>query len=120
MVEPSSLCPTCQTALDSRVLGGLCPRCVSGWMLADSPPAPLRDGVTTSGLPVSRLGDYELLAELGRGGMGIVYRARGAILGRIVALKLMHRALSEKPAHAARFPREAALAASLRHPGIVA
>jgi tetratricopeptide (TPR) repeat protein len=120
MPETVSLCPSCQAPLDPRVLGGLCPRCVSGWMLADSPPAPLRDGVTTSGLPVSRLGDYELLAELGRGGMGIVYRARQASLDRVVALKLMHRALSEDPEHAARFLREARVAASLRHPGIVA
>ena len=89
-------------------------------MLADSPPAPLRDGVTTSGLPVSRLGDYELMAELGRGGMGVVFRARQTSLDRIVAIKLMHRALSEDRAHAARFLREARVAASLRYPGIVA
>ena len=60
-------CPSCQAILDTRVLGGLCPRCVSGWMLADSPPAPLAGGVTAPGLPASRLGDYELLAELGAG-----------------------------------------------------
>ncbi len=89
-------------------------------MLADSPPAPLRDGVTTSGLPVSRLGDYELMGELGHGGMGVVYRARQSSLDRIVALKLMHRPLSEDREHAARFLREARVAASLRHPGIVA
>lgn len=117
---PAPLCPSCRAPLDSRVLGGLCPRCVSGWMLADSPPAPLRDGVTTSGLPVSRLGDYELLGELGRGGMGIVFRTRQTSLDRVVALKLMHRPLSEDRAHAARFLREARVAASLRHPGIVA
>src|SRR6185369_9964579 len=71
-------------------------------------------------LPMSRLGDYELLLELGRGGMGIVYRARQSSLDRIVALKLMHRSLSEDREHAARFLREARVAASLRHPGIVA
>jgi tetratricopeptide (TPR) repeat protein len=120
MPNAAPLCPSCQAPLDSRVLGGLCPKCISGWMLADSPPVPLRDGVTTSGLPISRLGDYELLAELGRGGMGIVYRARQSSLDRIVALKLMHRSLSEDREHAARFLREARVAASLRHPGIVA
>lgn len=119
---PASIpvCPTCAAPLDPRVLGGLCARCVSGWMLADSPPAPLADGATASGLPVSRLGDYELLAELGRGGMGVVYRARQGSLDRIVALKLMHAALAADSGHAARFLREARMAASLRHPGIVA
>jgi tetratricopeptide (TPR) repeat protein len=52
--------------------------------------------------------------------MGIVYRARQSSLDRIVALKLMHRPLSEDREHAARFLREARVAASLRHPGIVA
>lgn len=120
MLQNAPVCPTCLATLDARVLGGLCPRCVSGWMLEDSPPAPLRDGVTTSGLPVSRLGDYELHGELGRGGMGVVYRAHQTSLDRIVALKLMHRPLSEDREHAARFLREARVAASLRHPGIVA
>lgn len=120
MLRNAPVCPTCLATLDPRVLGGLCPRCVSGWMLADSPPAPLREGVTTSGLPASRLGDYELLGELGRGGMGVVFRARQGSLDRIVALKLMHQTLSEDREHAARFLREARVAASLRHPGIVA
>ncbi len=120
MLRNAPVCPTCLATLDPRVLGGLCPRCVSGWMLEDSPPVPLREGVTSSGLPASRLGDYELLGELGRGGMGVVFRARQGSLDRVVALKLMHRGLSEDRGHAARFLREARVAASLRHPGIVA
>lgn len=89
-------------------------------MLADSPPAPVREGASASGLPVSRLGDYELWEEVGRGGMGVVFRARQTSLDRVVALKLMHQALSDDGGHAARFLREARVAASLRHPGIVA
>lgn len=120
MPDSPPICPSCSAPLDPRVLGGLCPRCVSGWMLGDSPPAPLRDGLTASGLPMSRLGDYELLQEVGRGGMGVVFRARQTSLDRVVALKLMHQVLNEDGEHAARFLREARVAASLRHPGIVA
>ena len=64
------------------------------------------------------LGDFELVRELGRGGMGVVYEAVQTLLGRTVALKLLppHRALS--PRSLAMFRREATLAASLDHPGI--
>jgi serine/threonine protein kinase len=62
-------------------------------------------------------GKFELLQEVGRGGMGVVFRARDTTLGREVALKLLQ-GLSD-PDAVARFQREAQLAARLRHPGIV-
>ncbi|RMG09541.1 MAG: serine/threonine protein kinase, partial [Planctomycetota bacterium] len=67
----------------------------------------------------ARLGPFELLEELGRGGMGIVYRARDLDLGREVALKLLSPELARRPVELARFRREAALASKLRHPRIV-
>jgi serine/threonine protein kinase/formylglycine-generating enzyme required for sulfatase activity len=76
----------------------------------------LRQESTPDERPV--LGDFELVRELGRGGMGVVYEAIQTLLGRTVALKLLppHRALS--PRSLAMFRREATLAASLDHPGI--
>ncbi len=113
-------CPTCQAPLDPRVLGGLCPRCTSSWLLEDAPGPAAPPRATVSGLPLRVLGDYELLEELGHGGMGTVYRARQRSLDRMVALKLMHSPLLASRDYQHRFLREARLAASLRHPGIVA
>ncbi|MBI3131126.1 MAG: serine/threonine-protein kinase [Acidobacteria bacterium] len=66
----------------------------------------------------SSLGPYEILAPLGAGGMGEVYRARDTRLGREVALKVLPPAFAEDPNRLARFQREANLLASLSHPRI--
>ncbi|MBI2932005.1 MAG: protein kinase, partial [Planctomycetes bacterium] len=62
---------------------------------------------------------YELLEELGRGGMGVVYRARDRTLGREVAVKMLRRDGEEKPHLLARMMREARVVATLEHPNIV-
>jgi eukaryotic-like serine/threonine-protein kinase len=63
--------------------------------------------------------DYELLALLGKGGFGRVYRVRDLHLERLVALKVLHPALTQDPEVVERFRREAQLAARLSHPNIV-
>jgi serine/threonine protein kinase len=68
----------------------------------------------------SRLGAYEVLAPLGAGGMGEVYRARDSRLGRDVAIKVLPTAFAADPDRLARFEQEARAAASLNHPNILA
>ena len=68
---------------------------------------------------VNKLGKYELLGELGRGAMGIVYRARDPIINRFVALKTITTGLANNPDLLQRFYREAQSAGGLQHPNIV-
>src|SRR5437764_15086466 len=70
-------------------------------------------------LPGSRLGPYEILAPLGAGGMGEVYRARDPKLGRDVAIKVLPEDVAQDAERLARFDREARSLASLNHPNIV-
>ena len=71
------------------------------------------------GLIGKRLGRFLITAELGRGGMATVYRARDPQLGRDVALKVMHGVFAGRPELEARFRREASAVAAIRHPSIL-
>ncbi|HYA28021.1 MAG TPA: protein kinase, partial [Acidobacteriota bacterium] len=70
--------------------------------------------------PGTKLGPYEILAAIGAGGMGDVYRARDTNLGRDVAIKVLPDAFARDAARMARFSREAKLLAALDHPNIAA
>src|SRR6202163_4642460 len=68
----------------------------------------------------TRLGQYEILAPIGAGGMGEVYRACDTKLKRDVAIKVLPEAFARDPERMARFQREAEVLASLNHPNIAA
>ena len=70
--------------------------------------------------PGDRLGPYRIVAPLGAGGMGEVYRARDTRLDRDVAVKVLPTQLAEAPEALARFEREAKAVAALSHPNILA
>lgn len=74
--------------------------------------------MTTSLTSGTKVGAYLIETEVGRGGMGIVYRTTDSALNRLVALKLLAPHLGNDPDALARFHREASLAASLKHPNI--
>ena len=90
---------------------------VAAEMVTDVLPAPPAVPVTMTG---RLLGGYHLQTLLGAGGMGEVYRARDARLGRDVAIKILPRAVTSDPDRLARFEREARMLAALNHPNICA
>jgi serine/threonine protein kinase len=65
------------------------------------------------------IGGYRIEAGIGRGGMGVVYRAEQLRLGRRVALKLIAPELAEDPEFRERFERESRIAASIEHPNVI-
>ena len=126
--SPSRTCPRCGAPLPADAPQGLCPRCVLGVGLATHTDAGGEfDAAGTKVLqpPPSpaeiarHFPQLEILECLGRGGMGVVYKARQPRLERLVALKILAPEKERDPKFAERFTREAKALARLNHPNIV-
>ncbi|HWB58316.1 MAG TPA: protein kinase, partial [Chthoniobacteraceae bacterium] len=126
MTSPEKYCPTCGKPLAPDAPMGLCPDCLlqAGTGTVTAGTGTGAESISAQPpLPPEQIAPHfpqlEILECLGRGGMGVVYKARQKSLNRLVALKLLAPERVNDEKFAARFTREAQALAALNHPNIV-
>jgi hypothetical protein len=107
-------CGRCGGDIPADAPGGACPRCALAAALPGAAGEPTPEDVA------AKLPAFDILGVLGRGGMGVVFKARQRALDRVVALKVLPPATANAPGFSERFAREAKAMARLSHPNIVA
>jgi tRNA A-37 threonylcarbamoyl transferase component Bud32 len=121
-MDTSPICPSCGKLLAPDAPRGLCQECL---LKAGFPTGTDATGKSPRFVPpsidelASKFPQLEILASIGEGGMGAVYKVRQKQLNRVVALKILPPDIGHDPAFAERFTREAQALAQLSHPGIV-